>query len=64
MAISEKIQGDNTYLTYGYWDGSKHVRIYCGKKGETSTLKKLQEARRRHYEVKLRRMQVTFEKAK
>ena len=57
MAISEQKRGNNAYITYGYWDGQKNIRIYCGKKGLDSTAKKMQDAKRQHYESKIRRMQ-------
>ncbi|MCY4491264.1 MAG: hypothetical protein OXC46_07350 [Thaumarchaeota archaeon] len=61
MAKSEKIQGNNTYVTYIYRDGNKHVGIYCGKKGKASTMKKLRQARQQHYKVRLKRIQEKYQ---
>ncbi len=57
MAISEKIQGGKTYITFGYWDGSKQIRIYCGKKGLDSTKENIKKAKQEWYESKMARLQ-------
>ena len=53
MAISEKKQGSNTYIIYGYVVGGEHKRIYCGKKGLASTTKNLAKAKTKHLEEKM-----------
>lgn len=57
MAISEQKRGNITYIVYGYRVDGKHYRIYCGKKGESSTNAKILGAKKQHYEAKLKHMQ-------
>ena len=57
MAVSEKKQGDNRYVSYNYRDGKKTVVVYCGKKGKASTEERLRAAKRQHHETRMRRLQ-------
>ena len=59
MAITAKTGrgGGTRYLTYIYKDGDRMVGIYCGKEGEARTESKIREARRRHYEARMARLQ-------
>ena len=55
MAISAKILGNSRYLNYTYYDGGKYISIYCGKEGDPKTEERIKEAKRRHYEAKMKR---------
>ena len=56
MAVVERKQGDGTYISYNYRDGTRHVWIYCGKKGKAATTTNIKKARQQHLESKIRRM--------
>ena len=61
MAIAEKKQGKNTYISYNYRDeNNRHVWIYCGKKGKQSTEERIAKARKRHYEARLAKLERDF----
>ena len=60
MAISTVRRGKNHYVQYGYRDGKKHVRIYCGKIGLKSTLQKIKRAKKQHLAVKIQNTRGNF----
>ncbi len=61
MAISEVKQGDRVYIVFGFKDGKRDVRIYCGKKGLENTEKNIKKAKEQWRQVKLANLEKQFE---